>query len=99
MDKFTYLGSSVSLTESDISMRPVKAWTAIEKLSIKWKFNLSDKIKRNFFYCMDAPYGLWRNVERKSLMELHKNATSYIEQILEATSHKIEAVRPRNCHL
>ena len=34
VDKFTYLGSSVSSTEKDIDMRLTKAWTAIDKLSI-----------------------------------------------------------------
>ena len=35
----------------------------------------------------------------KAWRELHKNATSYIEQILEATSHKTAAVRPPTSHL
>ena len=30
VDKFTYLGSSVSSTETDIDTRVTKAWTAIE---------------------------------------------------------------------
>ena len=34
VDKFTYLGSSVSSTEKDIDMQLTKAWTAINKLSI-----------------------------------------------------------------
>ena len=45
VDKFTYLGSSVSSTEKDID----KAWRAIDKLSIVWKSNLTDKLKRSFF--------------------------------------------------
>ena len=49
VDKFTYLGSSVSSTEKDIDMRLTKAWTAIDKLSIIWKSNLTDKMKRSFF--------------------------------------------------
>ena len=49
VDNFTYRRSSVSSTENDISVWIVKAWTAIDRLSIKWKLNLSDKIKRNFF--------------------------------------------------
>ena len=47
--KFTYLGSSVSWTEKEIDTRLTKAWTAIDRLSIIWKSNLTDKIKRNFF--------------------------------------------------
>ena len=49
VDKFTYLGSSVSSTEKDIDTRLTKAWTAIDKLSIIWKSNLTDKMKRSFF--------------------------------------------------
>ena len=49
VDKFTYLGSSVSSTEKDIDTRLTKAWTAINRLSIIWKSNLTDKIKRSFF--------------------------------------------------
>ena len=49
VDKFTYLGSRVSSTEKDIDTRLTKAWTAINKLSIIWKSNLTDKMKRSFF--------------------------------------------------
>ena len=49
VDKFTYLGSHVSSTEKDIDMQLMKAWTAIDKLSIIWKSNLTDKMKRSFF--------------------------------------------------
>ena len=37
VDKFNYLGSSVSSTEKDIDTRLTKACTAIDRLSIKWK--------------------------------------------------------------
>ena len=49
VDKFTYLGSCVSSTEKDINTRLTKAWTAINKLSIIWKSDLTDKMKRSFF--------------------------------------------------
>ena len=49
VDKVTYLGSSISSTEKDIETRLTKAWTAIDKLSIVWKPNLTDKMKRSFF--------------------------------------------------
>ena len=48
-DKFTYLGSSVASTEKDIDTRLTKAWTAINRLSIIWKSDLTDKMKRSFF--------------------------------------------------
>ena len=34
VDNFTYLGSSVTSTESDTHIRPVNAWTTIDRLSI-----------------------------------------------------------------
>ena len=49
VDKFTYLGSSVSSTEKDIDTRLMKAWTAIDRLSIISKSNLTDKMKHSFF--------------------------------------------------
>ena len=49
VDKFTYLVSSVSSTEEDIDTRPTKAGTAIDRLSIIWKSDLTDKMKRSFF--------------------------------------------------
>ena len=62
--KFTYLGSSISSTENNINMRLAKAWTAIDRLSVIWKSDLTNKIKHSFSkqrssrYCnIDAPYG------------------------------------------
>ena len=49
VDKFPYLGSSVSSTEKDIDTRLTKAWTANDRLSIIWKSDLTDKMKRSFF--------------------------------------------------
>ena len=49
VDKFTYQGSSGSSTEKDIDTRLTKAWTAIDRLSIIWKSDLTDKMKRSFF--------------------------------------------------
>ena len=49
VDKFTYLGSSVASTEKVIETRFAKAWTAINRLSIIWKSDLTDKMKSSFF--------------------------------------------------
>ena len=43
------LGSSVESTEKDIETRLTKALTAINRLSIIWKSDLTDKMKRSFF--------------------------------------------------
>ena len=49
VDKFTYLGSSISSTENDINTWLAKAWTAIDRLLVIWKSDLIDKIKCIFF--------------------------------------------------
>ena len=49
VDKFTYLGSSVSSTETDIDTRLTKAWTTINRLLVIGKSDLNDKMKRSFF--------------------------------------------------
>ena len=49
VDKFTYPGSSISSTEKYIDTWLTKAWTAIDRLSIIWKSNLTDKMKCSFF--------------------------------------------------
>ena len=49
VDKFIYLGSSVSSTEIDINTRLAKAWTAINRLSVIWKSDLTNKMKHSFF--------------------------------------------------
>ena len=49
VDKFTYLRSTVESTKKDIETRLTKAWTAINRLSITWKSDLTDKMKRSFF--------------------------------------------------
>ena len=48
-DKFTYLGSSDSSTETDINTRLAKAWTVIGRLSVILKSDLTDKMKCSFF--------------------------------------------------
>ena len=70
-----HLESSVSSTATEINTWLVKAWTANDRLSVIWKSDLTDKIKRSFFskqrscrYCYrDALHGRQLNVWRKSL--------------------------------
>ena len=49
VDKFTYLESSVSSTEKDVDTWLTKEGTAINKLVVIWKSDLTDKMKRSFF--------------------------------------------------
>ena len=46
---YNLIHDSVSSTEKDIDTRLTKAWTAIDRLSIIWTSDLTDKMKRSFF--------------------------------------------------
>ena len=61
---FTYLGCSVSSTEKDIDTQLTKAWTAIDKLSIIWKSDLTDKMKRSFFQAVVYGCTTWTLTKR-----------------------------------
>ena len=70
VDTFTYRGTSVSSTETDIDTRLVKAWAANDRLSVIWKSDLTDKMKRSFFQAEVVSillYGCWLNRWRKTL--------------------------------
>ena len=86
VDKFTYLGSSVSSTEKDINTRLTKAWTAIDKLLVIWKSDLTDKMKHSFFQepvvsillCGCTTWTLTKRLEKK----LDGNFTRMLRAIL-----------------
>ena len=86
VDKFINLGSSVSSIEKDIDTWLTKAWTAINRLSIIWKSDLTDKMKRSFFQAAVVSillYGcttwtLTKRLEKK----LDRNYTRMLQAIL-----------------
>ena len=85
VDKFTYLGSSVSSTEKDIDTRLTKSWTAIDRLSIIWKSDLTDKMKRSFFQAAVVSillYGCTTWMLTKRLEKLDGNYTRMLRTIL-----------------
>ena len=59
VDKFTYLGSGVSSTETNINTLLAKAWTAFDRLSVIWKSELTDKIKRILPSSSRVPTAIW----------------------------------------
>ena len=86
VNKFTYLGSSVESIEKDIDTRLTKAWTAINRLSIIWKSDLTDKMKRSFFQAAVASillYGCttWNRTKRLE-KKLDGNYTRMLRAIL-----------------
>ena len=102
VDKFTYLGSSVESTEKDIDTRLTKAWTAINRLSIIWKSDLTDKMKCSFFQAavtLILLYGcttwtLTKRLEKKLDGNYTRMLRANLEQVLAATPHKTPTVWP-----
>ena len=54
VDKFLYLDSNISSTESDVNIYLVKVSTAFDRLSVILKSDRSDKIKRNFLLAVSV---------------------------------------------
>ena len=85
VDKFTYLGSSVESTEKDIDTRLTNAWTFIDRLSIIWKSDLTNKMKRSFFQAAVISillYGYTTWTLKYRLEKLDGNYTRMLRAIL-----------------
>ena len=88
VDKFTYLGSSVSSTEKDINTRLTKARTAIDSLSIIWKSDLTDKMKRSFFQAAVVSILLYECTTWMLTKRLEKKLDGNYTRILRAILNK-----------
>ena len=94
--------SFIYIRRKFLSLFLSKAWTAINRLSIIWKSDLTDKMKRSFFQAAVASillYGcttwtLTKTAGKEARRQLHKTAASNLEQVLAATPHKTPTVRP-----
>ena len=88
VDKFTYLGSSVSSTEKDIETSLTKAWTAIDRLSIIWKSGLTDKMKRSFFQAAGVSILLYGCTNWTLTKRLEKKLDGNYARMLQAILNK-----------
>ena len=103
IDKFTYLGSSVSSTETDIDTRLTKVWIAINRLTVIQKPDLTDKIKGSFFQAAIVSillYGcttwtLTKRLEKK----LDGNYTRMLRAILNRFWRQQPTKQQLYCHL
>ena len=85
IDIFTYLGSNISSNKKDIDTRLTKAWTAINRLLIIWKADLTDKMKCSFFQAAVVSillYGCTTWTLTKWLEKLDGNYTRMLRAIL-----------------
>ena len=94
VDKSTYLESSVESTEKDIETRLAKAWTAINRLSIIWKSDLTDKMKRSFFEAAVTLILLYGCTTWTLTKRLEKKLDGNYTRMLRAILNKTPTVRP-----
>ena len=102
-EKITYLGSSVSSTETDINTQLTKAWIAISRLSVIWKSHLTDKIKRSFFQAAVMSILLHRCTTWMLTKQMEKKLNSNYTRMLQAILNKLLRQHPTKqqlyCHL
>ena len=88
VNKFTYLESSVSSTEKDIDTQLTKAWTAIDKLSIIWKSDLTDKMKSSLFQAAVVSVLLYGGTTWTLTKKLEKKLDGNYTRMLRAILNK-----------
>ena len=84
----TYLGRSVSSTKKDNNTRITKAWTAINRLSIIWKSDLTDKMKRSFFQAAVVSILLYGYITWTQTKRLEKKLDGNYTRMLRAILNK-----------
>ena len=103
VDKFIYLVSRVSSTETDINTRLAKAWATLDRLLVIWKSDLTDKMKHSFFQAAVVSillYGCttWRLTKRME-KKLDGNYTRMQRTILYETWRQHPTNQQLYCHL
>ena len=99
VDKFTYLGSSVLSTETDIDTRLTKTWSAIDRLSVIWKSDLNDKMKRSFFQAVIVSILLYGCTTWTLTKRLEKKLDGNDTRMLRAILNKPWRQHPTKQHL
>ena len=92
----------ISISSKDIDTRLTKAWTANDRLSIIWKSDLTDKMKRSFFQAVVVSillYGCttWTLTKRLK-KKLDGNYTRMLRAILNKSWRQHRSRPPASCH-
>ena len=99
VDKFTYLGSSVSSTERDINTRLAEAWVAINRLSVIWKSDLTEKMKCSFFQAAVVSILLYGCTTWTLTKQMEKKLDGNYTRMLQAILNKSWRQHPTKQHL
>ena len=96
VDKFIYLGSSVSSTMTDINTQLTKPWTAINRLSVIEKSDLTDKIKYSFFQAAVMSILLYGCTTWTLTKRMEKKLDSNYTRMLQAILNKSWSSTPQS---
>ena len=99
VEHFTYLGSDISSTERDINKRIAKAWTAIERLSVVWKSDLTDRLKRKFFQAVPISVLLYGSTTWTLTKRLEKKLDGTCTRMLRAALNRSWKQHPTKVQL
>ena len=88
VEKFTFLGSSVSSTEKDNNTQLTKPWTAIDRLSIICKSDLTDKLKCSLFRAVVVSILLYECTTWTLTKQLEKKLDGNYTRMLQAILNK-----------
>ena len=89
VDRFSYLGSSVSSTTKGINTRLSKAWAAVI-----WKSDRTDKIKRHFFQATVVSILLYECTTWTLTKRMEKTLDSNYTRMLRAILNKSQRQHP-----
>ena len=99
VDKFIYLGSSVSSTKKDIDTQLTKTWTAINRLSVIWKSDLTNKMKCSFFQAVVVSILLHGCISWTLTKCMEKKLDGNYTRMLRAILNKFWRQHPTKHHL
>ena len=95
VDKFPYLGSSVWSNETDINTCLAKACTAINRLSVIWKLDLTDKMKRCYFQAVIMSILLYGCTTWTVIKRMEKKLNGMYTRMLRAILNKSRRQNPK----
>ena len=102
VEKFIYLWSSVSSSETDINTCLAKAWIAIDKQSVIWMSDLTNKMKHSFFQAavvLILLYGCTKcTLTKRMEKKLDSNYTRTLRAILKKSWRQYPTKQQLNGH-
>ena len=99
VDQFTYLGSNISTSAKEIGIRIGKAWSAMKRLSVIWKSNIRNDLKKRFFQTTVESVLLYASSTWTLTKQLEKTLNGNYTKMLRAVLNVSWKDHPTNAQL